>query len=63
MKVPFKKIKTQKQDAEIDIKFLLWDLHLVSELLTPFLPETSEKIKKCVLENKMPEKPLFLRKE
>ncbi|MEI8174329.1 MAG: methionine--tRNA ligase [bacterium] len=62
-KQPFKKIKTQKQDAEIDIKFLLWDLHLVSELLTPFLPETSEKIKKCVLENKMPEKPLFLRKE
>jgi methionyl-tRNA synthetase len=62
-KEPFKKIKTDKVNAETDIKFLLWDLYLISNLLEPFLPETSEKIKKCVLGNKMPEKPLFLRKE
>lgn len=63
LKQPFKKIKIDRHNAETDIKFLLWDLYFISELLTPFLPETSEKIKKLVSENKMPEKPLFLRKE
>ena len=60
---PFKKMKTDRAVAETDIKYLLWDLYLISELLKPLLPETAEKIKKCVLENKMPERPLFLRKE
>ena len=60
---PFKKIKIDREAGEMDIKFLLWDLHLISDLLKPFLPETAEKIQACVLKNKMPEQPLFLRKE
>ncbi len=59
---PFKKIKIDRENAESDIKFLLGDLYLISEMLSSFLPETSEKIKKYILENKMPETPLFLRK-
>lgn len=61
-KEPFKKIKIDRKTAETDIKFLLWDLYLISEMLESFLPETSKKIKDCVLNNKMPETPLFLRK-
>ena len=60
---PFKVIKINKEKGEELIEFLLWDLKLVADLLMPFLPETAEKIKTCVLENKMPEQPLFLRKE
>jgi len=59
---PFKKIKTNKAEAEKDIKFLLWDLYLISKMLEPFMPETALKIKKYVTENEMPETPLFIRK-
>jgi hypothetical protein len=32
-------------------------------MLNPILPETSKKIKELIKANKMPETPLFLRKE
>jgi len=60
---PFKIIKQDKQKGIGMIKDLVFKLFEVTKMLEPFLPETSEKIKKCILENKMPEKPLFLRKE
>jgi methionyl-tRNA synthetase len=41
---PFKVIKTDKEKAVKDIQYLLSELYQVALLLTPFLPQTSEKI-------------------
>ncbi|OGI99577.1 methionine--tRNA ligase, partial [Candidatus Nomurabacteria bacterium RIFCSPLOWO2_02_FULL_40_10] len=60
---PFKVIKEKKENGEKIIKILVGDLYLISKMLEPILPETALKIKECILQNKMPEKPLFLRKE
>ncbi len=60
---PFKVIKVDKEKGIKMIKELVLELLHVSKLLEPFLPETAEKIKKCILENKMPATSLFLRKE
>jgi len=59
---PFKKIKTDKEGAEGDIKELLARLHLIGTMLLPILPETAGKIISLVEQNKMPEAPLFARK-
>ncbi len=62
-KQPFKLIKNDKGAAIEIIKTLIERLYQVAELLIPFIPETAEKIKKLIKENKKPEVPLFLRKE
>ena len=63
---PFAKIKSVKEkerdDALIVIKKLVRELHAIATELAPFMPETSEKIKKAVLSHKKPEN-LFPRKE
>ncbi|HVM73312.1 MAG TPA: methionine--tRNA ligase [Candidatus Paceibacterota bacterium] len=59
---PFKVVKTDpKAGAELILK-LTQDLYHIAQLLTPFMPETAEKIKAAVIENKKPEN-LFLRKD
>ena len=62
---PFKKIKIpeQKDEAVSVIQALLHDLYYVGTMLRPIMPETAEKIIHLVTENKMPEAPLFLRKD
>ena len=60
---PFKVIKENKELGVTLIKNLVKNLYDIAFMLEPFLPETSEKIKKCILENKMPEQPLFQRKD
>ena len=60
---PFKKIKTNKEEAEKEIYYLLGCLYGIALALEPVLPETSQKIQKLIKENKKPEKPLFLRKD
>lgn len=60
---PFKLVKTDKAAGVKIIKELLAKLYFIGEILAPLMPETSEKIKQLVKENKSPEKPLFLRKE
>lgn len=64
---PFKKIKSEDlreiEEARSEIKLLLGNLLLVSSLLRPIMPETAKKIEELVRENKMPETPLFLRKD
>jgi len=60
---PFKKIKIDKEGAHKDIREVVGGLIGISKILEPFLPETAEKIRKYILENKKPEAPLFLRKE
>lgn len=60
---PFKLIKTDRKKGETSIKTLLRFLIHISSRLQPFLPETAEKIKKLIKENKKPEKPLFPRRD
>jgi methionyl-tRNA synthetase len=60
---PFKKIKINKEDAEKDVKYLLFHLYGASLALEPLLPETAKKIQQLIKENKKPETPLFLRKD
>ena len=60
---PFKTIKTDKKKGEDQIKILLESLFEIACKLEPIMPETSKTIRTLILENKMPEKPLFVRKE
>ena len=62
-KAPFKLVKTDKAAAQEVIKDLISRLYSVASLLTPIMPATSAAIKQLVKEHKMPEAPLFLRKE
>lgn len=58
----FKVIKT---DAQAGKKMLLDYVHKLADIafqLKPIIPDTAEKIIACLLENKKPEQPLFLRK-
>ena len=52
----------QKKGLKI-IEFLASRLLTISWLLRPFMPMTAAEIEKCVLENRMPTKSLFPRKE
>ena len=45
------------------IQNLVLDLYTIARMLNPIMPETNEKLKKLIKENKKPEMPLFLRKE
>ncbi len=60
---PFKVIKQDKEKGLNIIKELLNKLFHISKLLQPLLPETSNKIKSLIEENKSPEQPLFARKD
>ena len=59
---PFKVVKTDPDSGKKLIFDLTQELYTIAHMLTPFLPETAEKIKKAVIENKKPEN-LFARKE
>lgn len=59
---PFKKIKTNPEEAKKQIHALVVDLFIISLRLWPFLPTTSEKIRIAILEKTMPE-TLFPRKD
>ncbi|MDP6387939.1 MAG: methionine--tRNA ligase [Candidatus Pacebacteria bacterium] len=58
---PFSIIKKDKEKGIEIIKNIAIKLCTIGEMLNPILPETSEKIKNAVKENKMP-KPLFMRR-
>ncbi len=60
---PFKLVKTDKEKAIEIIKELVRGVYEIAVHLEAILPETSEKIKKLVKENKKPETPLFVRKD
>lgn len=59
---PFSLVKTDKDAALIIIRDLAVELYKVARMLNPIIPVTSEKIKKAIKENKMPE-IMFSRKE
>ncbi|MDD5720854.1 MAG: methionine--tRNA ligase [Candidatus Pacebacteria bacterium] len=61
---PFKLVKSNPEEGKNMIREnLIKELYRISLLLEPFIPETSKKIQKCIIENKMPEEPLFLRRD
>lgn len=60
---PFKVIKIDEVKGREQLEFLRESLYTIARLLNPFMPETSETMKKIIKENKMPEKPLFPRYE
>ena len=62
-KQPFKLVKTNKEEAIEIIKDLVIKLHNIGTMLAPALPETSKKIIEIITSQKMPEAPLFLRKD
>ncbi|MFH0755151.1 MAG: methionine--tRNA ligase [bacterium] len=59
---PFKLIKTDIEKGKEIIKELVIGIYEIAVYLEAILPETSEKIKKLIKENKKPEIPLFIRK-
>jgi len=58
---PFSVIKEDKDKGSELITALVLELYLVAVLLSPYLPETAEKIKTLVRENRKPDTPLFVR--
>lgn len=50
-KEPFKKIKTNPEEAKEGIKVFLGELQAIAGWLTPFLPETSNKIRQALREH------------
>ncbi len=59
---PFKKIKTDRAEAERDILELLGRLEFIAKSLLPIMPETARKIIELIRKNEMPASPLFARK-
>lgn len=59
---PFKLIKENPEAGKELIALLAGELYLIGRMLAPFMPKTSEIIKKTILENKKP-RTLFPRKE
>jgi len=60
---PFKVVKVDEAKGKELITKMVLELYFIARLLNPIMPETSEKIKSLVRENKKPSAPLFLRKE
>ncbi|MDP3996671.1 MAG: methionine--tRNA ligase [bacterium] len=59
---PFKLVKSEPEKAKRIIAELVVGVYEIAEMLSPILPETSEKIKDLVRSNKSPAEPLFPRK-
>lgn len=60
---PFKVVKSEPENGRQMISELVVGLYSVARMLNPILPETSAKIKSLIKQNKMPETPLFVRKD
>lgn len=60
---PFKKIKTNEEEAKLDISKSVSDLYNVALLLTPLLPVSAGKILQYIKNRAKPEIPLFPRIE
>jgi methionyl-tRNA synthetase len=60
---PFKIVKKDREAGQKMITDLVLRLNSIRRMLTSILPETSSKIKTLIKENKVPETPLFVRKD
>ena len=60
---PFKIVKVDEEKGKKIINELVIELYIIARMLNPLLPETNEKLKKLIRENKKPETSLFPRKD
>jgi methionyl-tRNA synthetase len=60
---PFKLIKTEPERAKAIVAGLIVALYDIAVRLEPIMPYTAKTIQHLIQENKMPEAPLFLRKD
>ncbi|MES2437314.1 MAG: methionine--tRNA ligase [Patescibacteria group bacterium] len=60
---PFKKVKVDLEAGKKDIHHLLFSLYKIAQQLEPVLPTTGAAIQALIKERKMPEQPLFMRKD
>lgn len=60
---PFKKIKIDKEGAHKDLQYLAEEIARLSVNLYPMMPDTAAAIQACITEVKVPEQPLFSRKD
>lgn len=60
---PFKVIKVDEAKGKELISGMVIELYKIARMLNAIMPETNEKLKKLIKENKKPETPLFLRKD
>jgi len=60
---PFKKFKVDPDGARKDLVYLQGQLLIGAYKLAIIMPKTSSAIVDCILNHRMPESPLFLRKE
>ncbi|HVU06426.1 MAG TPA: methionine--tRNA ligase [Candidatus Paceibacterota bacterium] len=60
---PFEKVKTDKEGAEKDLQYLGKEVLKIGIELEPFMPAAAKAIQELVREHKMPDTPLFLRKD
>lgn len=59
---PFKVVKVDLEKGKELITEMVLELYTIARMLNPIMPETNEKLKKLIRENKKPEAPLFLRR-
>lgn len=60
---PFKVVKVDLDKGKKLITEMVLDLYAIARMLNSLLPETNEKLKKLIRENKKPSVPLFPRKD
>jgi methionyl-tRNA synthetase len=60
---PFKVVKVEERKGKELISDMVVRLYKIARMLNAIMPETNEKLKKLIRENKKPETPLFLRKD
>ncbi len=60
---PFAKIKVDEEGAHKDLRYVAEELSRLAISLYPFMPETAANIQNILTEAKVPEAPLFARKD
>src|SRR3989344_956671 len=60
---PFKVVKINEEQGKKLISDMVVRLYKIARMLNAIMPETNEKLKKLIRENKKPAQPLFLRKD
>lgn len=60
---PFKLVKSDLEKGKALISELVLELYAIARMLNPIMPDTNQKLKKLIKENKKPNAPLFLRKD
>jgi methionyl-tRNA synthetase len=56
-------VKVDLEKGKELITEMVLELYTIARMLNPIMPETNEKLKKLIKENKKPSEPLFLRKD